>query len=251
MTTNMKCSLKNSKSTEMNELGIPSSSLSKYYIRMKKLLNISLVAVVCITVVSCFNTDKPNYQYMPNMYEPVGYETYGEYEVFEGQMEAMLPAEGSIPRGWQPYDYENTTEGLDLARAELKNPLAVTEENLAAGAQLYTIYCAVCHGDAGDGQGILAQREKFLGIPSYAAEGRVITEGSVYHVQMYGLNSMGSYASQTNEKERWQITQHVMNLKAALKGEPLMTPVSQDSLAALTEVVEDNSTEETNSELQH
>ena len=36
---------------------------------------------------------------------------------------------------------------------------------------------------------------------------------------------MGSYASQTNELERWQITQHVMNLKAALNGEPLLTPV--------------------------
>jgi hypothetical protein len=41
---------------------------------------------------------------------------------------------------------------------------------------------------------------------------------------MFGLNSMGSYASQTNELERWQITQHVMNLKAALKGEPLLSP---------------------------
>jgi mono/diheme cytochrome c family protein len=166
---------------------------------------------------------------MPNMYEPVGYETYGEYPVFPGGQAAMLPAEGSIPRGWQPYDYENTTEGLELARAELKNPLDVTEENLAAGGQLYTIYCAVCHGDTGDGIGILAQREKFLGIPSYADPGRNITEGSIYHVQMYGLNAMGSYASQTNEKERWQITQHVMNLKAALKGEPLLVPAKADS----------------------
>ncbi len=29
---------------------------------------------------------------------------------------------------------------------------------------------------------------------------------------------MGSYASQTNEKERWQIAMHVMDLKAALNG---------------------------------
>lgn len=35
---------------------------------------------------------------------------------------------------------------------------------------------------------------------------------------------MGSYASQTNELERWQIAMHVMNLKAALKGEPLSSP---------------------------
>lgn len=213
-------------------------------INMKKISNISLVALVCFSVFSCANENNRNFQYMPNMYSPVGYETYGEYEIFEGQQEAMLPAEGSIPRGWSPYDYENTTEGLELAKTQLKNPLEVTEKNLAAGAQLYTIYCAVCHGDAGDGQGILAQREKFLGIPSYAAEGRVITEGGVYHVQMYGLNAMGSYASQTNELERWQITQHVMNLKAQLKGEPLLEPKTQDSLTTMVEVLNENTAEE-------
>jgi mono/diheme cytochrome c family protein len=208
-------------------------------INMKHSINISLALLISLVMISCFDTNDPNYQYMPNMYEPVGYETYGEYPVFPGGQEAMLPAEGSIPRGWQPYDYENTTEGLELARAELKNPLEVTETNLAAGGQLYTIYCAVCHGDTGDGVGILAQREKFLGIPSYADPGRNITEGSIYHVQMYGLNAMGSYASQTNEKERWQITQHVMNLKAALKGEPLLEPAKADSIIIQTPVAND------------
>ncbi len=191
---------------------------------MNKILKISLALIGLMVVVSCANDNKPNYQYMNNMYEPIGYETYIESDIFPGGMEAMLPVDGSIPRGWQPYDYENTTDQLNLAKSELKNPLLVTTENLAAGAELYTIYCAVCHGDKGDGQGILMKREKFLGIPSYADPGRVITEGGVYHVQMYGINSMGSYASQTNELERWQITQHVMNLKATLKGEPLMEP---------------------------
>lgn len=204
---------------------------------MKSLTKIILVLVAAVSLVSCFNKEKPNYQFMPNMYEPVGYETYGQYDVFPGGQSAMLPAAGSIPRGWQPYDYADTTEGLEDAKATLLNPLEVTEENLAAGAQLYTIFCAVCHGDKGDGLGILAQREKFLGIPSYAAEGRNITEGGVYHVQMYGLNTMGSYASQTNELERWQITQHVMNLKAALEGKPLMEPKVEATLTSMTKVL--------------
>lgn len=179
-----------------------------------------------MVMVSCFDSSKPNYQYMPNMYKPVSYETYGEYEIFPGSLEAMLPAEGTIPRGWQPYEYPNTTEGLNLAKAELTNPLMVTDQSLTEGKKLYDIYCAVCHGEKGDGLGILVQREKILGIPSYADPGRLITPGGIYHVQMYGLNSMGSYASQTNELERWQITQHVMNLKATLEGTPLLAPQS-------------------------
>jgi hypothetical protein len=34
----------------------------------------------------------------------------------------------------------------------------------------------------------------------------------------YGLNTMGSYAAQTNEKERWQIDHYVMKLKNDLEG---------------------------------
>lgn len=187
---------------------------------MKKIVNIGLVIVASLSLSSCFDNNKPNYQFMPNMYESVGYETYGDYEVFPGGQEAMLPVDGTIARGWQPYEFENSTEGLLLAKAELKNPLEVNEENLTEGAALYNIYCAICHGDKGDGQGTLVKREKFLGIPSYADAGREIVDGGIYHVQMYGLNSMGSYASQTNELERWQIAMHVMDLKASLNGEP-------------------------------
>jgi mono/diheme cytochrome c family protein len=207
---------------------------------MRNILNIVITIMASASLVSCFENSKPNFQYMPNMYTPVGYETYGEYEIFAGSQEAMLPAEGSIARGWRPYEYPNTVEGLEQARQELKNPLAVSEKNLEEGKNLFDIYCAVCHGDKGDGQGILTEREKFLGVPSYSDEGRNITEGGVYHVQMYGLNAMGSYSSQTNELERWQIVQHVMNLTASLKGEPLMTPGTQNESMGMVSLTEDN-----------
>ena len=128
-----------------------------------------------------------------------------------------------------PYEYENTLVGKALATKELKMPLAVNEENLTKGKELFNIYCAICHGNKGDGQGTLVKREKFLGIPSLADKGRNITEGDIYHVMMYGLNSMGSYASQTNEKERWQITMHALDLKSKLNGEPLWSSTQKDS----------------------
>jgi mono/diheme cytochrome c family protein len=136
-----------------------------------------------------------------------------------------------------------------LAKAELKNSLPVTEKSLSEGKKLYTIYCALCHGDKGDGQGILMKREKILGVPSYADAGRVITEGGVYHVQMYGLNTMGSYASQTNELERWQIVQHVMNLKATLEGTPLLVP--QPAETVVEAAAEMNTGATSTSEEQH
>ena len=171
-------------------------------------------------VVSCHDKGEPNYQYMPDMYEPVGYEAYGDYVVFENGQEAKLPVEGSVPRGWMPYDFQNNPEGFADAKANLENPLAYTMDNHAEGKALYTIYCAVCHGDKGDGKGILVEREKILGVPSYDDAGRAITEGSVYHVMYYGINNMGSYASQTSIEERWQIDHYVMSLKDKLEGKP-------------------------------
>lgn len=186
--------------------------------------------MLAVSAVSCVENSKPNYQYMPNMYETVSYEPYGAYDVFVDQQEAKLPVEGTVSRGWRPFEYPHSPEGFAAAKTELENPLPYTEEVLAAGKALYTIYCAVCHGDNGDGQGILVQREKILGIPSYDDVGRAITEGGVYYVQYYGLNAMGSYASQTSIEERWAITHYVMKLKNDLEGGPEMEFEADENL---------------------
>lgn len=187
---------------------------------MKSLFRTSIFIILAATTISCTEGSKPNYQYMPNMYEPVPYEPYGAYDIFANEQEAKLPVEGTISRGWKPYEYENSMEGYAAAKANLKNPLPYTEENLNKGEALFTIYCAICHGDKGDGKGTLVQREKILGIPRYDDAGRAITEGSVYHVMYYGLNAMGSYASQTSIEERWMIDHYVMKLKNDLEGGP-------------------------------
>ncbi|WP_271767334.1 c-type cytochrome [Aquimarina algiphila] len=205
---------------------------------MKNTIKILAAAVVMISVVSCQKDSKPNYQYMPNMYEPVSYEAYGEYGVFPGGQEAMLPAEGSIPRGWMPYEIENSNVGYQFAKDSLKNAVRYTKENEEAGKELYNIYCAICHGEKGDGKGTLVKREKILGVPSYDDVGRAITEGSIYHVMYYGINSMGSYASQTSEHERWQIVQYVQKLKADLEGK---TPrIDTDVVVAETKLEEEH-----------
>ncbi|MFA7446012.1 MAG: cytochrome c [Flavobacteriaceae bacterium] len=177
---------------------------------MRNLYKITALVALSATVVSCFNDNKPNYQFFPNMYESVAYETYSESDAFANGKQGQLPAEGSIPRGFEPYEYPNTPEGLEDARANLVSPLAEGDYDGERAQQLYTIYCAVCHGDKGDGQGILPKREKFLGVPKYTE--RPITEGSIYHVVTYGLNAMGSHANQLNQEERWQVSRYVMTL---------------------------------------
>jgi mono/diheme cytochrome c family protein len=179
---------------------------------MKSVYKIALLAGITVLASSCHNDKKPNYQYFPNMYEAVSYETYGESNAFKNGKEGQLPAEGSINRGFEVYDYPNTTAGYEAAKANLKSPLAsVSEADMEKAKGLFEIYCAICHGSAGDGKGKLVKQEKFLGVPSY--KDRVITEGSVFHVETYGLNAMGSHANQLSSHERWLVAAYVMKLK--------------------------------------
>lgn len=193
---------------------------------MKRLLQTCFIACAALLVVSCGN-DKDvaqkkgrSSQYFPNMYESVGYETYQEGHVFKGNVEAQKPVDGTVNRGWLPYDYDNSNDGYASAKANLTNPIPYTEANLTNGEALYNIYCAICHGTQGNGKGHLVTTEKILGVPSYDDAGRAITQGSIYHVMYYGINNMGSYASQTSTEERWQIAHHVDALMQDLKGLP-------------------------------
>lgn len=176
--------------------------------------------VLLVGLACCQNKREPNYQYMPNMYEPVSYEAYEGVEngLFPEGTEAMLPPANTISRNWLPFEYDNSPEGKELARA-MASPLdsLQKDENMAKGAELYAIYCAICHGVRGDGQGWLVKQEKILGVPSYDDVARNISVGSTYHTMYYGLNSMGSYAAQmSSEEELWQVAEYVMKLKGDL-----------------------------------
>ena len=187
---------------------------------MKSVLKISLLFGLAVSVTSCFDKKSPNYQFFPNMYQSVGYETYAESEAFNGKNQlqgqtAQEPPTGTIKRGFEIYEYENTTAGYELAKANLKSPIdSISEKEATKGKDLYVIYCSICHGEQGNGKGKLVEREKFLGVPSYAD--RPITEGSVFHVITYGLNAMGSHANQLSQHERWLVTDYVLQLKSKL-----------------------------------
>jgi cytochrome c1 len=181
---------------------------------MKSLSKIVIVLGLAAFVTSCADKNSPNYQYFPDMYESIGYETYAESDAFANGKEAQEVPVGAVKRGFTPYEYANTNEGYAMAKVNSKSPLDSITRNSDKGAQLYAIYCAICHGEKGNGQGNLVKREKILGVPSYAD--REITEGSTYHVMTYGINSMGAYSNQLTQEERWMVATYVMKLKSEL-----------------------------------
>ena len=74
--------------------------------------------------------DHPGYEYMPNMYRSASYETYSENPFFENGITSQTPVKGTIPRGFMPFEYENSLEDYLRAGNELNNPLELNSEIL-------------------------------------------------------------------------------------------------------------------------
>lgn len=179
-----------------------------------KIFKLLFALFILASITSCKDRRTPKVEYMPDMYVSIPYDA-DDAEGLNGTPVNSKPVAGTISRGGHPaYDIPDTADGYDRAKAELKNPLVDSEENLENGKKMYEIYCISCHGKKGDGNGYLSQAEKFEGIPSY--KDRDINAGSIYHVIMHGKNLMGSHSSQLTYNERWQIIHYVEKLRADL-----------------------------------
>ena len=188
--------------------------------KRKYLNKISKLAVVLavISFTSCKEEGGMAPEYMPDMYRSPSMETYVDYGELRGKqgndsiinsMSARQPVEGTVPRGFQPYGYENTPEGYEMAGQSLKNPVAYTDEVLADGKELYGMFCVHCHGKTGQGDGTLVERDKFPPIPTKFSPTLELSEGKMFHTITYGKGLMGPHASQLKQDERWKLVHYI------------------------------------------
>ncbi len=121
--------------------------------------------------------------------------------------------------GEAPFYYQNTEEERLRCEQEMTtNPFPVTPEGLEQAKPLYNIYCGVCHGEKGDGQGILYSRPdaKYPSAPKnfLDEEMKNAGDGRYYFAIMYGKNVMGGYSDKLSFEERWQVIHYIRALQA-------------------------------------
>jgi len=170
---------------------------------------------------ACSDKRSTGLEYARNMYDPLAYNPDQPNKNFANGQTAQTPPPHTDPIGFVKYEYANTKEGYEAAGANLVNPLPLTSANLTSGKHYFTVFCSPCHGEQGDGKGHLVQIEKYSGVPAYhgdAASSRGglmkdLTAGKIYHTIMYGLNNMGSHASQLSPEERWKVVMYVQQLQ--------------------------------------
>jgi mono/diheme cytochrome c family protein len=106
------------------------------------------------------------------------------------------------------------------AGVELTDPFHPTEQVIDKGKQLFQIYCAVCHGAEGKGDGPIAA--KIPPPPSYKSDRLLqFPPGRFFHVITMGANKMPSYAVQLAPEERWLLITYI---RAQLQGLPEAPP---------------------------
>lgn len=181
--------------------------------------NIILAIATAVLLISCVsNPKKPGREFIPDMAHSSAYEGYFENPgkpILKDGMNAQLPPEGSIAQSFDVYPFPNSIDGYNAAGESFTNEFTFTDDEInGRGSELYTRFCAVCHGTAGDGQGHLVQIEKFPPPPSYFREDiMALEDGKMYHTIMFGKNMMGSYATQLNHRERWLVLSYVNQMQ--------------------------------------
>lgn len=94
-------------------------------------------------------------------------------------------------------------------------PPALTASLLARGRQRFDIYCSVCHGLTGYGDGQIVRRG-FPAPPSYHIERlRSAPNQHLYDVITRGYGVMFSYAQRVAPEDRWAIVAYIRVLQAS------------------------------------
>ena len=163
---------------------------------------------------------------------------------------SRLPVAGSVARGAeigdQPVNTGRKSGSEDWVEV---NPLGVNAGTLERGRERYTIYCAVCHGQAGDGGGIVTQ---YSLITADLHQHRLVQaqDGYLFDVISNGFNAttnavgitytrMPAYKSKISAEDRWAIIGYVRALQYSQLGKPEEV-TDLDKRAELKKALESN-----------
>src|SRR6476646_273549 len=198
---------------------------------MKKIFIIACLSAACI-IAACGDKVKktPGRVYMPDMFYSRAYETYSVTEEQKKEWEKQgiyftaTPVAGTVKRGVD-YTFRLTKDKAGdstnyVASKQIKSPIAAGDSSfMKESERLYLVNCGICHGTALDGNGPLFKGGDgpFPAKPANLASDAKYTsmpDGQMFYSITYGKNMMGSYASQLNSLQRWQVIAYIRSKEA-------------------------------------
>ena len=118
-----------------------------------------------------------------------------------------------MARNRQPYPYH-----LDYQAAEqnLKNPYAgENRPDILHRGRYFNIYCSVCHGEGGQGDGLVAGKMTVVKPPSLLTpQVQAYSDARLFHILTDGQGLMSGYERQiSDENNRWAIVNYLRSLQ--------------------------------------
>lgn len=164
-------------------------------------------------------SQRPPLWVFPDMQEQPKYKPQAQSGFFADGRVQRPPVNGAIAWGRSVRVRDDSVLTTDQELFALQqNPMQVDRALLARGQQLYTTFCAVCHGGTGAGNGITTQ----LGMnnpPSYHIDRlRYATDGYLFQVITEGKNTMGPYGDRVHRDDRWAIVAYLRALQLSQMG---------------------------------
>jgi hypothetical protein len=146
------------------------------------------------------------------MYDDTKLEPLSESDFFPDGSAARPLVPNTVARGFLRED-ELLYTGLVNGHFAESFPFPVNRGVLNRGRERYDIFCAVCHGPGGHGNGMIVQRG-FPVPPSFHGERlRQAPPGHIFYVITHGYGAMYSYASRVPPEDRWAIAAYIQALQ--------------------------------------
>lgn len=157
-----------------------------------------------------------------DMYNQPKVQTYAPSSFFADGRGSRPNVPGAVAVGQVQTD-EYLFTGLVEGEEGDVMPFAVTRELLERGQTQYNIYCAVCHGQAGYGESMVAQSGGI--VPANFHQQRLVEApiGHFFNVITNGVyrgdpanggyQSMYSYASRISAEDRWAVAAYIRALQ--------------------------------------
>ena len=157
-------------------------------------------------------SDQPPIHFNPNMDSQPRYDPQAMSKFYDDRRTMRQPPEGSVARGnFDENDVHAT--GKDGEQYVAKMPMAITPDMLKRGQTKFNIYCAPCHSESGNGQGMVA-KHGFEGVKSLIDDyARGLPDGQIFGAMTYGVRSMPTYSGQLTTDERWAVVAYVRALQ--------------------------------------
>jgi len=136
-----------------------------------------------------------------------------------GQAAAPQPSPQSVSGTQQGAAANAFTDDVD------KFPFPITKETVQRGRERYEIFCVVCHGMTGNGDGMIVRRG-FRRAASFNDDRlRQAPVGHFFDAITNGWGAMPSYASQIPVQDRWAIIAYVRALQLSQQhAQPTASP---------------------------